>query len=270
MIPNGNRSAIEPLLAAEDAAELQTAASSEPAIPPPPLWTRNSLLLLGVFVLATGVDIALTCSLASPLLSLNEAFDRFRTASHDVAVLSLGRLAIHAIGLAITLVYFAPLARQRHLESYKHESETERYESRLPQLDHRLAKDPRREWERQRHAAQKRSNLQQALLLAVVFSFDTFTSVYSSVKTVQFEYDDVNETREAVTFCTQVVLANAQFFLLKKILAVLQQERGRLVPSLHNHELFYAPKMPGHWCDGCHSRIVGEAYRYVAKVAGPV
>jgi len=238
------------------------ATADEPVPPLPPLWTSSSLGMLVAFLVCSGIDVALTWSLASPL-PRHRIYTNFKSESHDISLFASLRLGVHVVALIITLLYFAPLARKRHMESYVHENESERYESRLPQLDLRLAKDPKREWERERHAAQRRSNFQQAMLLAVTFLVDTFTSVYASVKTVQYHYDEARrlEVREAITFCSQVLFANVQFFLLKQILSSLQQERGRLVPNLHNHELFYSPKMPGHWCDGCHSRIVGEAYR---------
>ncbi|KAH9260927.1 hypothetical protein BASA81_000623 [Batrachochytrium salamandrivorans] len=230
----------------------------EPA-PEPSLWGPEAKFLLLLLSLASLLDLASTSSLALPGLDLSD----FKTTSRDVSFFSLARFLGHALGLAVTLVHFAPQAQRRHVDSFKHESESDQYESKLPQLGLDGQLDPKRAWERTRHADQKQTNLQQAGVLCAVFLFDTFTSVYSSVKTVEFQYSQEHRTeaRQAVTFCSQILFANLEFFLLKKLMSQLQKERGRLVLDLHNHELFYSPKMPGHYCDVCHSRISGEAYR---------
>ena len=132
----------------------------------------------------------------------------------------------------------------------------------LPVLDETQL-DPKRKWERDAYDKQKRLESRRDTMVGVGFIFSTASALFCAAKIVAFDYEPLSNKDEllvASALGLSVVFSNVEFFLLRRLLVKLSKEVGRYVPSLHNRELFYRPRRAGHWCDVCHTRIVGSAY----------
>jgi hypothetical protein len=189
------------------------ASQPQPEAAMPSMWSPAALQTLVLLLLAQVLDA--TCAV---LAGERRASLEWRHGMLDALALCATRALVHFLVVLLSVAYCAPRARQRTLEAGEAEHAMEK-ESKLPRLGANRLRDPKRVWERQAHAATRRQNLLQNSTLSVAFALDTFTAVASAVKAVSFGYENEKPFLASV-LCSAVVLANVEFFLLKKLVWV--------------------------------------------------
>lgn len=100
----------------------------------------------------------------------------------------------------------------------------------------------------------------KSFIMAALYAVTIGMAVYNGIKCVNFHYDPKIIGWQATLLSSIILCINAEYFLMRDLLAKLTQEKGELIPHIHMHELFFETGLKCHSCDVCNERMKGPHY----------